>query len=173
MAISVIKESYAQAYDTLSQIAAGSISAVKKTASIVRTLITLGDDQAPAFANHIEEQAKAREARNQRKFDQEWANSPDQLSRRRSLLSRVEELLAKSQSDGAWMSEAYLRNYGILLPFTQNEKIEYSNRGNCIPSQEALHNRLYRMDPGTGNIYDRATNELVRRRDADVDDFKQ
>jgi hypothetical protein len=173
MAFSIIKKGYTQAYDALSQIADGSISAVTKTASIIRSLISLGDDEAPAFANDIEEQAKARQARKQKQVDQVWTNSPEQVRRKQRILSAVNELLAKSQSDGDWISEAYLRDYGILPPFTQNEKIEYSKRGNCILSQEALHNRLYRMDPATGDIYDRATHKLVPRRDADADDFKQ
>jgi len=57
----------------------------------------------------------------------------------------------------------YAADYGLIPPLTEEQKQLY--RGIPVTSsQEAVLNVLYRMDPETGHIYERATEKLIPKR---------
>ena len=148
-----------QAYENLGWIAGLAVNAVSTTVSTFKSL--LGDDTGSQFVKDMAAASDARAAVSQRAYDKIWANSPQQIRMRERMHQAVQTAMAKSNPNPTWITEAYLRDYGVLPPFTDAEKIQYSQRGDYATCFESSYNILYRKDPATGHIYNRTTGELA------------
>jgi hypothetical protein len=143
-----------QAYNQLNWAAGLLVKGMKATASTISSIVNTGINEDPPFAKDLESAFRRKQIERQGKIDAAFACP---------FLERTAAVARKAQPESSRITVLYAADYGLIPPLTEQEKQIYRE----IPatsSRESMLNTLFRMDPKTGNIYNRRTDELIPRR---------